>query len=160
MLKSRQKNFMVDFIFTLSLFGVFAVSALLVVVIGANVYRTTVGLQESNAVKRTSLAYVAEKIRQSDESGSICVGEIEGEPALILKSTYGGESYSTYIYTYEGELRELFTKSSIEASLIAGQPITDVSSLTIEQISERLYRVTVSDKEQQTLSIYVDTKSS
>ncbi len=158
-MRNRQKNFMVDFIFTLSLFGVFAVSALLVVVIGAGVYRSTVSLQESNAVHRTSLAYVAEKIRQGDESGSIRAGEIEGEPALILTSVYGGESYSTYIYSYEGKLRELFAKSSSVPSLIAGQAITEVSAFEIEEAKDGLYRIAVSDAEQDSLEIYVNTMS-
>ncbi len=155
----KQKHFMVDFIFTLSLFGVFAVSALLVVVIGANVYRSTVSTQEANAVKRISLAYIAEKIRQNDASGNIRVGDVEGEPALILDSTYGDDTYSTYIYTYEGSLRELFVKSSAEPALMAGQAITDVSSFSIEQASEQLYRITVSDEQDNILSMYVNTKS-
>ncbi len=156
----KQKTYMVDFIFTLSLFGVFAVSALLVLVIGANVYRSTVNTQEANAMKRTAIAYIAEKIRQNDTSGSISAGEVEGCPALILKSEYGKESYSTYIYTYNGSLRELFMKSSAVPALIAGQEIAEISGFSVDSVSDHLYRTSVTDKNGQSLSLYINTKSS
>ena len=50
-----QKGHVVDFLFTLALFCVFAASALMVVVIGANVYRQTVRGMDSNYDSRTSL---------------------------------------------------------------------------------------------------------
>lgn len=156
--KEHTKKYMVDFVFTLCLFGVFAVSALLVVVIGANVYRSTVHTQEANAMKRTSLAYVAEKIHQSDESGSITLGDIEGTPALILQSSHGGRLFVTYIYQYEGSLRELFVRSETQPSLDAGQIITDVAGFSLEQCSDHLYLVSASDKSGEQLSLYINTK--
>ena len=155
----QEQTSIVDFIFTLSLFGVFAISTLLVVVIGANVYRSTVSTQEANAVKRTSLAYVTEKIRQNDESGSISIGEIEGVPALILKSAYGDQHYCTYIYVYQGNLRELFVKSTTAPTLIAGQIITEVTDFSIEQVSDTLYLVSSSDQNQEAMSMYIHTRS-
>ena len=159
MTNKRQKNYMVDFIFTLSLFGVFAIAALLVVVIGANVYRSTVNTQDTNAVKRTSVAYVAEKIRQNDVSDSIFVGDVEGAPALVLNSTYGENIYSTYIYMYDGNLRELFVRASDSPSLIAGQIITGISGFSIESVSDQLYYISITDKDGENLSLYINTKS-
>ena len=57
-----QKGHVVDFLFTLALFCVFAASALMVVVIGANVYRQTVRGMDSNYDSRTSLTYLTEKV--------------------------------------------------------------------------------------------------
>lgn len=155
----RQKNYIIDFIFTLSLFGVFAACALLVVVIGANVYRSIVNTQEANAVKRTSLAYVAEKIRQNDEAGSVYIGDVEGAPALVLTGIYGEESYSTYIYKDGDMLKELFIKASVEPTRIAGQMITEVTDFSVEQAAGQLYSISVAGADGDSLQMYINTHS-
>lgn len=159
MTNRRQKNSIIDFIFTLSLFGVFSVCALLVVVIGANVYRSIVNNQEANAMKRTSLAYVAEKIRQNDEEDSIRMGDVEGVPALVLSDVYGGEEYNTYIYEDAGCLKELFIRGSTEPSLLAGQIITEVADFSVEQISDRLFLVSCTGADGETAGMYLHIKS-
>lgn len=63
----KQSGHVVDFLFTLSLFGVFTICALIVAAIGVQVYQNTVSNMENNYTVRTSLTYVAEKIRQHDE---------------------------------------------------------------------------------------------
>lgn len=157
MRNKRPKLFLIDFLFTLSLFGVFTVCALLVVIVGANVYRSIVNTQETNAMKRTSLAYVAEKIRQNDEAGNIRLGDVDGAPALVLSGVYGKNNYSTYIYQDGTDLKELFIESSAAPSLIAGHTITEVSGFSIEQASDALYRFSCTDTDGETLTLYVNT---
>lgn len=156
--KESSKKYMVDFVFTLCLFGVFAVSALLVVVIGANVYRSTVNAQEANAMKRTALAYVAEKVHQSDTADSISIGSVEGTDALVLKSRYNDASFATYIYWYDGSLRELFIKEDAKPALIAGQVITEIADFSLTQYAEHLYLVSATDNNGETLSLYINAK--
>lgn len=62
----KNQGHIVDFFFTLSLFCLFAASALIVVIIGSGVYRNTTVQMEENYVARTALSYVAEKVRQHD----------------------------------------------------------------------------------------------
>ena len=68
--RQRQNHF-IDVLFTLGLLCVFAASALAVVLIGAHVYQSTAADMDANYTTRTSLSYVAEKVRQHNESGSI-----------------------------------------------------------------------------------------
>ena len=60
-----------DFLFTLLLFLLFAVSALGLILTGAGVYERTVNSMEDNFEERTALSYVAEKLRQNDGAGTV-----------------------------------------------------------------------------------------
>ena len=79
-----QKGHVVDFLFTLALFCVFAASALMVVIIGANVYRQTVDRMNGNYDSRTSLTYLTEKIRQNDAADAVKISSVGESPALVL----------------------------------------------------------------------------
>ena len=139
---SNTRRHIVDILFVLALFGVFAVSALVLVTIGANVYQNTVEDMECNFDSRTAMAYLTEKIRQNDGAGSVSIGELEGVEALLLKQEIEGENYITYLYFHEGSLRELFIKEGADlvgSALSAGQTIMSLDALKLEQISPSLY---------------------
>ena len=72
----------VDFLFTLSLFCVFTVCALLVVSIGVQAYRSTAAYLEGTYSARTALSYVTEKIRQHDAEGRTALTQLDGRNAL------------------------------------------------------------------------------
>ena len=95
----KNQGHIVDFFFTLSLFCLFAASALIVVIIGSGVYRNTTVQMEENYVARTALSYVAEKVRQHDTSGGVRLTEEEGETVLVLQNTENttDTDYLTYI---------------------------------------------------------------
>ena len=64
--KQTYQQHMIDILFVLSLFCVFAVSSALLILFGADIYKKTVQQMENNYSTRTSIAYITEKIRQSD----------------------------------------------------------------------------------------------
>lgn len=76
-LKNARKH-STDILFVLLLFLVFTSSALAVILLGAKIYQNTASRMESNYTVRTALAYVTEKIRHADESGTISPGELDG----------------------------------------------------------------------------------
>lgn len=150
---NQEKHFIVDLLFVLALFGVFTVSALVLVTIGAGVYRHTVDDMGNNYEARTSIAYITEKVRQNDNllSGSGSYGEesvsvsaLAGQPALMLTQDVNGEIYCTYLYLYNGYLKELFMKSGSylgEDTLDAGQNIMELSDLILDQVSDNLLSI-------------------
>ncbi|WP_148411709.1 DUF4860 domain-containing protein [Murimonas intestini] len=154
-----KREHVVDFIFTLALFCVFAASSVLVTVIGAGVYKSVTSHMQINNTSRTSLAYIAEKIRQNDMASSVSAQEIEGHTALVLSEYYDGTEYATYIYEDEGQLKELFQKASSTPALAAGQPIMEVSDFEAMQLKDRLYRFTVEDTDGGRFSVDVCQKS-
>ena len=57
MYKSRENQHMIDILFVLSLFCVFAVSSVVIILFGAHIYRSTVSQMDDNYTARTSIAY-------------------------------------------------------------------------------------------------------
>ena len=74
----QERKHIVDVLFVLALFVVFTLSALVLVILGANVYRQTVRYMDENYNARTAYSYLTEKVRQNDLYDSISIGELEG----------------------------------------------------------------------------------
>ena len=131
MLKKQKPIF--DVLFTLVLFSIFATTALLVVVIGVNVYKSTVTGMENNFTARTSLSYIAEKVRQNDVADGVELAEIgtENTPALLLKQTYGETAVETYIYLYNGNLTELLCTAGTPPDPALGQPVLALETFAL-----------------------------
>ncbi|MDD3221718.1 MAG: DUF4860 domain-containing protein [Clostridia bacterium] len=155
----KQTTHMFDFIFVLALFCVFSASAFLAVVIGANVYQKTMDSMETNYTSRTATAYITEKIRHNDITGSMSLVDIDNTFCLSLVSVYGDTSYTTYIYNYQGSLKELFIKSSDTPNLASGETIMSVSDFSMEKVNNSLYRITVSDVNSDEHSVYISIRS-
>lgn len=152
----------VDVLFVLALFGVFAASALLLVTIGASVYKQTVSNMDQSFTDRTSYSYLVEKIHQNDIYDAIEIGELEGSPALMLTQHLGEEEYCTYLYLYEGYLMELFTrKDSFAGNDLrpAGQNIMPLSGFTLEAPSSGLLKITIDTGNGSPITLYTALRS-
>lgn len=147
----QERHFIVDILFVLALFGVFAVSALVVVTIGADVYKHTMQDMSRNYTSRTATAYVTEKVRQADrmlENGSPAVRltELSGQPALALKNEQDGELFCTLLYYHNGYLKELYMRDGANLGgdmLAAGENILELSALEYEMLSDNLLSVSM-----------------
>ena len=134
------RKHVIDLLFPIALFFVLAASSLAVVLLASQVYRDTVSVSQVNDESRTSLSYVAWKIRQNDESGAVSIGNFDGQDSLILEQNYQGASYRTYIYEYEGYLRELMIRSEVEAGAGDGRKILKVHGFHMEEQETGLFR--------------------
>ena len=74
-----------DMVFALLLYGLFALLSLLLVLIGAQVYRSIVRQTEARSDTRASLSYVANKIRSAEEAR---LETREGVPVLVLPPSF------------------------------------------------------------------------
>ena len=86
----RQKNntaSVAQIFCVIALFAFFMACAILVILFGARVYKSTVEKSNANYSSRTLLSYVTEKIHQNDRAGGVSVGEFDGMPALILEQS-------------------------------------------------------------------------
>ncbi|MCH1978284.1 DUF4860 domain-containing protein [Lawsonibacter sp. OA9] len=149
----------IDFFFILSLLGIFVTTATLVIVIGADIYQSAVSSTTSDANVRTALSYVTEKIHQNDRSQGISVSSDEDRDLLLLHDTYQGSDYTTYIYEYEGTLRELTIRASDTPDYGSGQIITEISDFSILQDEQGRFVLSASGDEGKELSAYVFSKS-
>lgn len=160
---NQEKRHIVDVLFVLALFCVFAFSALVLVSIGANVYQKTVDNMDSNYNGRTAFSYVTEKIRQNDTAEAISVGMLSDHPAVILTQEIEGEKYATYLYENEGYLTELFMQSGLDLGedvLNAGHPLLKLKNFELHEIEPALYRFTLTTNENEVITLYISAQSS
>lgn len=157
-LKSRNSH-MVDLLFTIALFFVFAVTSMSVILISSNAYRQIQKQTEANYSARTALSYLSQKIRQNEAYGQTELGTADGLDALVLKKNYEGTSYSTYIYEYNGELKELFIKDGVDFSASDGKTIMEISEFAMEQMDDRLYRFAITDKNKKEYELVIGSKT-
>lgn len=151
----KQKRHVMDLLFTLGLFAVFAILSLLIVMVGAGVYQSTTARMEENYTTRTTLSYITEKLHQHDRSGGIRMTSVEGVPAISMEESIDGVSYTTYIYYYDGNVCELFTATRNEPTCRRGTPVLEAAGLEIEEIGEQCYRLTVTDGSGRTAQTFV-----
>lgn len=144
--KKQEKHFIVDILFVLALFGVFAVSALALVTIGADVYQHTVEDMSVNYESRAAVSYIMEKVRQNDTADSVSLTTLEDVPALCMLSRIEGDTYCTYLYLYDGHLKELFMREDASLGgqiLPAGTDIMELQEFSLSYAADDLIRVSL-----------------
>ncbi len=155
----NETRHMIDVLFVLTLFCVFAVCSVLLIAVGAKVYQNTINNMETHFTSTTALSYITEKIRQNDISGNLSIEKFDGNDALVLSSEYNGEEYCTYIYSFNGHLKELFTKKNIKLSPQAGQDILAISDFSVMLLDDDLYEITLVDNNHKSKTIRICSKA-
>ena len=82
---------------------------------------------------RSVLNYVANKVRQGDQAGSVTVKTIEDTQVLELAREIDGRNFVTWIYYGDGAVRELFTNEGSGLGLKDGLEIMECEGLTFIQ---------------------------
>lgn len=158
----KQKTHAVDVLVILVLFVLFTATAVATVLIGIKIYGYSVNSMEDNYESRTMSSYLYEKIRQNDVDGAIGVAYFSEEmQAITLEEVYEDTSYVTYLYVYDGYLRELTlseAEGGQEFNPNAGQRIIEANSLNIAPVEEKLLKVTYETSDGEKDSIYLTTR--
>jgi hypothetical protein len=128
------KKHSLDLVVVVALFFVYAACALLLCVIGADVYRGTATTMQHNYDQRTSILYVAEKVRQNDRDGTVRIERVGDVDALVLVEKQSGRDYETWLFVQDQMLYEgLFAPgSTIDAKLC--QSVMPMDALTLERV--------------------------
>lgn len=155
-----KKTHTIDTVFALVLFCVFTVSVLLVLMSGATSYKSIQGNSQSNFQDRTCISYIDAKIKHYDNiENNISIDEIDGLKALKLIEEIDGVKYNTFIYLYEGMIKEIFCDESIYISADQGLDILLADILDFEQVTPNLIRVVCSTKEDSQSELFINIKS-
>lgn len=136
----------IDLIFPIALFFVFAASSLVVLILAADIYASTTNHFQINDESRTALSYISEKIRQNDTEGALGITTIEDTDCLTISRNYQEIPCTTYIYEYEGMLKELFIQDGVSFSLKSGKDIMEITSFSVQQLDSKLYQFTTVDE--------------
>jgi len=129
----------------LALFFVFCLCAVSVAASGAMIYKSTVSQMNKNSTLYTSTQYIQEKYRQNNSSYSV----IHDDTDIIV---FSDDDICTYIYCYDGWLRELVAFSDTQPVLSRGQKLTDITSLSADE-TDGILTVTVTDTEDNSVKI-------
>ena len=145
-----------DTVFVLILFAVFVITALFISSSGALAYKNAVDQMETRFNRQTCISYITAKLRANNESGKISIGELDGIEALCITDTFGDEEYVTYIYQYEGMVREMFCNAEISLDPITGSALTEAKALEFSA-DGNLFTVKLTDKNDIVTTVYVST---
>ncbi|MDR3051971.1 MAG: DUF4860 domain-containing protein [Oscillospiraceae bacterium] len=135
--KIKHVKHSVSTLFIFLLIGMFAVFSLLLVLIGVGAYQGVVNDAQRNAQVRTSLSYIANKVRAADTAGGVSVEDWHGIKALLLREIYDDAQYETRIYYLPNEqgpgggLYEQFVFAGDEWGPESGDRIADIDALTM-----------------------------
>ena len=157
MVSNKEQKHQIEFIFPVFVFFFFTLSAIVIILFAARVYQATVSKATMTYNANTSLAYIREKMHQHKDENAISVTAIGGHSALKLTETIADEEYVTYIYAYDGSLRELFMKSGSEDTIppSSGSVILPVLAFDIEIVNDNLLYFSCTDSDGQTSNAYV-----
>ena len=111
----KEKHTKITDLSALLVFAVFALCVLTVLLYGTRVYGRMVRSAEAQFRMRTATQYVCTRVQQAE---SASVTDFGGCEALVLKEQTDGTVYVTYVYCYDGFLRELFCGEN--AALLPG----------------------------------------
>ena len=131
----------IDTIFVLIIFCVFALSVLMVLMLGASVYKKMNEITRDGQDERMLLSYIWTKVKNVDEAGSIYIGDFHGLNALYLDEEYNSTQYRTVIYHYDGWIYELFSEASLELFPEDGIRVTSIGELKLEESGYGLIKI-------------------
>ena len=119
-------------VFVFLLLGVFAVFSTMLVLIGAQAYRTTTERTEAHDLDRTMYTYMLNTLRGDDAAGTIRLRKENGIDLVAIAYDYGGEIMEKRVYCYGGYLRELLTSTAIEFDPANGEQICEATNFRAE----------------------------
>lgn len=154
-----KRRHMIDFIFPIALFFVFALSTITVLLLAARIYQSTTENSALNYTAGTSLSYISEKIHQNDVAGGVTIDSLDGTPALVMEQEIEGDPYYTYIYALDHQLMELFVKGDTNVDLSSGTRILEIRDFTMEETEDGIFSFTCTDKNGQKSTVNVSLKS-
>ena len=145
----RNNQHSIDFAFVLLLFCLLTMCSLAIVYIGSQVYNATVKTMEDHYSMTTANDYILEKTRQTLAYQQIEVKTIDGIDILCLHETDQDNHYTTYIYVYQGQLRELLIPDQIAFAKENGEAIMAAEKLQLN-IKDQLLTIdlTINDQTQ------------
>ena len=129
-MKDERKTQSIGSLAALLLFAVFAACVLVVLLTGAGTYRRLTERDLAAFDSRTAARYVTTRVRQTDRAEGLSLRKIDRLDALVLTEEIDGEPYETWIYCYDGQLRELFVRGGTPVQPESGGTILAMDSLT------------------------------
>ncbi len=134
-MKKQPIRHQLDGLIALLLFGVFSVCILAVLLTGADAYRRLTDRDQAAFTRRTTLQYIATRVRQGDRANGVSVADFNGVDALVFDE---GDGYITRVYCWNGYIMELYAEEYLDLSLESGEAIMAADPLEFSMEDGRL----------------------
>ena len=140
-MKNKTRRHSVDLLFILLVFAAFIITALLLISMGTAEYHRIVTRSGENDNLRIASTYLLQKVRQGRAADAVFIGSIDEQEALAVRQEIAGSTYVTYLYVYEGQLREVMTKEgNTDVIASSGTAILPMQSIRFDTPSEDAIR--------------------
>lgn len=153
------KQFSIHFILIMFLFLIIVMLSIIIISLGKNIYDKINIEREINYDLRVSLSYIANKVRQADREGAVCIKELNGNNAVVIKEKYDDTVYETWIYFYDNYLYEILIDEGISFDMSDGMKVLKIDSFDITRIKKNLYKFSIKSNtigEELLLCLYSD----
>ena len=130
-MKNEQKKNSWSTLSALMMLSLFSIAILFALLSGAGVYSRLTKQTQVHYDSRTTIQYIATKIRQASSSDAVNVSSFHGKDALCITQSIDNTDYITRIYCYDGYLMELFTIDADGFSPEDGEKILPAEDLRI-----------------------------
>lgn len=151
-----ERSHSIDSLFVVLLFSLFIFMALLIIGSGASAYKKVAAQMDDRFDRQTCISYITAKIRSNNEADKISIVDFNGVNALCISEKFNEGVYNTYIYIYDGMIRELFTNSETNLGLDAGSTLTRASDLKFFY-NDGIYEITLTDVNNNQTVFYVNS---
>lgn len=139
-MKRQSRRSSISALAALLVLGVFAVGILSVLLSGASAYRRLTERDQQSYDSRTSIQYVAAKVRQAPAPDAVSLTDFGDGDCLVITEAIQGREYQTQVYCYEGWLMELFTVADSGLAPEDGEKILPLQDMTLT-MEDALLRV-------------------
>ena len=140
----RESNHAIAGVFVFLLLGVFAVFSTMLVLFGAQAYRTTTERSAANEADRTLYAYMLNTLRGDDYAGTVGLHSEDGIDMVTVAYDYGGDLFEKRVYCYDGYLREMLMSVGSEFEPAAGEQVCEASDFRA-QMNGKLITIELTD---------------
>lgn len=125
---------LIEMTLVMGLMVLFSLATLTLVASGSGAYKGLLHDKTDNSELRVAVAYLSNKLKQSDVSGAVSLRlQPYGEgQALVLAEDIDGEGYETWIYFHDGVLREGLIR---KGTGISDELCFDIASLSGFELS-------------------------
>ena len=89
----KNSSHSISSLFSLLLFGIFALFLMLMLLFSARIYQQTMEQTDSDSGLGTAVTYITTKFRQHDEADGIFTGSLDDIPALCFRDTIDKKDY-------------------------------------------------------------------
>ena len=140
----------------LLVFAVFSLCMLALLLTGVKAYENMVHKGRESYDRRTAAQYLTTRVRQADRLGSVSLQRFGEQDALVFAEVTEAVTYETWVYYYDGYLRELFVAAGGDFMPEDGEKVLAAQDLSIRQNGQQLdVELTDPSGEVQTLNLYL-----